>query len=1385
MYNNASKQLSKQALSQIQSLLEEKISRSPEQQKISSQLIYARKMHSKTQIALGIEKLQTTVKIDREDKTLVEITADITPNLLQEIKKTKTKIISSFVTDSIVYAQISIGDLESIARLPEVKFIAPPAKWTSQKRDTNPPSNIINYQSKAQLHSQLSSIIANLNAKRNTQEINPNIGSVSSEGDTAHRADESRKLYNVTGAGIKIGVLSDSYNSKGGATNDVIKGELPGVGNPNGYTTPVTVLEDYTSDSSIDEGRAMLQIIHDIAPGAQLFFATGCPTRQQLALNIDRLRQQNCDIIVDDIVYFDEFPFQDDLIARAVNRAIQSGRLYFSSAGNSGNKDDRTSGVWEGDFLDSGMRITYSKGTGIIHSFGGGNTSNFISKDTPFEFDLFWSDPLGKANNDYDLFLFDGITNKIISASTNFQTGTQNPFEFIGSESRDDKNNRLVIVKFNGDARFLHLNTNRGQLTLNTPGQTRGHKAGTIGPPPLKPGKDSGFDDDVAQAFSVAAVDAKRPVFTDCVTNKKAQFQLGAFNGEEKVECFSSDGPRRVFFFADGSPITSKNFSSTGGKLLNKPDIAAADGVSTTFPSDSGLNPFFGTSAAAPHAAAIAALVMSFAKAKSLNLTPAQIRTVLTSTALDIELPSVDRDSGNGIVMAFQALSFIDQDPNISSFSINATPTSQIITPKESTVYNINSKTIGGNPQILQLSVQGLPLSTKAEFSPPTVSPATPSNLVVTTSPLTPNGVYTLTITGTGGNGLTHNYAQVELIIKPESPQMSSFQFDSAGYNTQEGLGKATITITRTGNIKGTASVDFATSGGTATPSLDYIPVTKTLTFSPGQQSQTVTIPIIDDTAQESDETVILTLSNPTGGAVLGNPSTATLTITDNDQANHGKFIFGAYAGSVSEGDGMATILILRIEGQAGTATVQYATADCTNPGCATAGADYTPVSGTLTFADGESSKTFTIPIIDDTLTEGDEPFNLILSNPTGGATLGIPIAILTVRDNDMGLTAAPWPMIGHDAQHTNRSPFIAPQQLTTLQITNVSPNSVIPSPIAIDRNKILYLPVQQPIGSTTEGRLYALNADGSIRPGWPFIDPARTAINGSVGSPAIGADGTIYIVFGQNIYAVNSNGNQVWQTPFTTSTPIFSSPVVDSSGTIYVIGEFLYAINPNGTLKWQVFGFDTVNSPAISITNTTIFASGGPSVTQAGGLTALNLDGSEKWSFSYGGTINNPTFFSSPVVAANGTVYTVKTDALGVTSVLMALDPVTGAVLNQRGVLKPFSARGFTLSIAPDGSIVYATAEQRLLRLSPDLATVQLDYSTTPFQLSSIPAIGADGTMYFSIFQNTGNKILAISPDGILKGEIVINDIHPTSGTISSEGKLYIGGDNLYTFQQ
>ena len=168
-------------------------------------------------------------------------------------------------------------------------------------------------------------------------------------------------------------------------------------------------------------------------PGAQLF-ATG-RNGFTFAQNIRDLRTAGCDIIIDDVGFFVETPFQDGqapgvisttnggVVIQAVNDVTASGALYFSAAGNEGNIDDGTAGCWEGDFKDGGTIPAVAGGR--VHDFGGGAQSNLITVSAPFPIVLFWSDPLGGSANDYDIFVLDGAGAAVLASSTNIQSGTQ------------------------------------------------------------------------------------------------------------------------------------------------------------------------------------------------------------------------------------------------------------------------------------------------------------------------------------------------------------------------------------------------------------------------------------------------------------------------------------------------------------------------------------------------------------------------------------------------------------------------------------------------------------------------------------------------------------------------------------------------------------------------------------------------------------------------------------------------------------------------------------------------------------------------------------------------------------------------------------------------
>lgn len=584
--------LSLEALDQIQALLTEKAQRTPSQKKISSHLLHAKNMRMGRPVAKGIQRLLNGVKIHSGETTDIFIRADVSPSVIGQITAMGGTNIKSYPNHRAIHARVPLSQLEALALLPQVQFIRPGD-----------------------------------HAITNSHPL-PDV----SEGDRAHRSDLVRSTFGVDGSGVTVGVMSDGVENLS---------HLQGVGD---LPTNVTVLAGQAGSGS--EGTAMLEIVHDLAPGADLLFATAFNTQEQFANNILALRDAGADIIVDDVFYFAETPFIDGTVAQAVNDVTASGVLFFSSAGNSGNVNDNRAGVWEGDFkeMDIPGAISHAKLSSgdKAHDFGGGAASNKITDDPPNWVILWWSDLPGASTNDYDLFVLDSSGSSVLSASTSNQTGSQDPLEFIDSRLINHLNMRLMVVRNNGaQDRYLHLNTHRGELDIATNGQTLGHAA-------------------AAEAFGVAAVNV--------ATAGGGDFTGGASN---PVETFSSDGPRRMFYHVDGSEVTPGNLSASGGLVRQKPDIAAADGVTTSTP---GFKPFFGTSAAAPHAAAIAALV----KSANLSLSNAQIRTALESTALDIEAPGVDQDSGHGLLDAYAAVQSVNptvQRPLSVTFGGNGTGT--------------------------------------------------------------------------------------------------------------------------------------------------------------------------------------------------------------------------------------------------------------------------------------------------------------------------------------------------------------------------------------------------------------------------------------------------------------------------------------------------------------------------------------------------------------------------------------------------------------------------------------------------------------------------------------------------------------------------------------
>ncbi len=612
-------QISATARQQIRELTAEKEARTPAQRKIGSSLLYAAQTKRGQPITQSVAALISSVP-DRADGLVdVEIIGKSSKPLIAAIEQSGGRVLYGRLTSPVLRALVPLLAVESLAAHSDVRIIRQTIPAATQQQ--------LLKQRAERLRSPLNSAIQRLQGRISAA---PAVfalsatGSVTSEGVKAHRADQALHFFGATGAGVKIGVLSESDDFK---EQSITTGDLP--------ADEVTI-PGQDGRPGAGEGTAMMEIVHDMAPGAKLFFATAFNGPQSFADNIRALRfVYHCDVIVDDVIYFFESPYQDDIIAQAVNDVTADGAMYFSSAGNAGSFNDGTSGTWEGDYKKAKTSVGALPTGYDVHDFGQGIVSDRITVGGgPLL--LHWSDPstlaVPQAADDYDLFVLDSTLSNVVIASTDVQNGTGLPFEFLGFNI--PAGFRVVIGTKTGTStpRALRLQLSGGGLALATGGATYGHNS-------------------AAAAFGIAAVDA-------------ATANGGAFTGglTNPVEVFSSDGYRRVFFDSAGNAYKPGKFlfKNGGGQLRYKPDLAAADGVSTTLPSSSGLNPFFGTSAAAPHAAAIAGLLKSAIP----TIKPTKVRNALTKTALDIGILGRDRDSGFGIADAYGALTFVGAKPS-------------------------------------------------------------------------------------------------------------------------------------------------------------------------------------------------------------------------------------------------------------------------------------------------------------------------------------------------------------------------------------------------------------------------------------------------------------------------------------------------------------------------------------------------------------------------------------------------------------------------------------------------------------------------------------------------------------------------------------------------
>ncbi|MUG93294.1 hypothetical protein F7734_12990 [Scytonema sp. UIC 10036] len=242
----------------------------------------------------------------------------------------------------------------------------------------------------------------------------------------------------------------------------------------------------------------------------------------------------------------------------------------------------------------------------------------------------------------------------------------------------------------------------------------------------------------------------------------------------------------------------------------------------------------------------------------------------------------------------------------------------------------------------------------------------------------------------------------------PKSPQASTtiaggnpgtLAFGAGEFSiSEDGTPIHAVTIIRTDGTTGSISATVTLSDDTAISPTDYNSTPIVVTFEPGETSKTVLIPIVNDTLIESAQKLNLVLGNPTGGATIGGQNSATVTIVDDDvQLAFSAATFSA----IEDGTQEAAVTVIRTGRSSGAVS---ATITLSN-GTATSPTDYDSTSIVVNFADGETTKTVVIPIVNDTVSESDEAIDLTLSSPTLGATIGTQsTATFIIKDNDTPL---------------------------------------------------------------------------------------------------------------------------------------------------------------------------------------------------------------------------------------------------------------------------------------------------------------------------------------------------------------------------------------------
>lgn len=549
-------------------------------------------------------------------------------------------------------------------------------------------------------------------------------------------------------------------------------------------------------------------------------------------------------------------------------------------------------------------------------------------------------------------------------------------------------------------------------------------------------------------------------------------------------------------------------------------------------------------------------------------------------------------------------------------------------------------------------------------------------------------------------------------------------------------------------------SVQYATQAGTASAGDDFVSTSGTLTIPAGVTSGIIHVPTNGDTAVESDETLSLLLSNPTGPSVLTR-SAAVGTIRNDDNAGVIQFSSATY--SVSEAGGAAVITFTRTGGTSGAVSVDFSTAN----GTATAGSDYSAVATTVTFAHGESSKTVSIPVLNDSLPEGDETVSLSLKNVSGGAGLGLSTATLKIVDDGDVDTTPP-----------------------TVQIAAVSP-----SPRTTPVSSVVITFSEPVAGFDLADLALTRNGGANLLPGGATLGSSDGGVTWTLGNldslTAAGGNYTVTLnAAGAGIFDVGGNSLATGASTSFTVTATDPTPAISGVSPNPVVGS---ALAQNLTIAGTGFTAGSIVRLKNLSTNTTISSANVVSrtstqmvVSQQFGTTSAN------WSVEVlnGGVTSGA--FNFQVVAPTQLAIGVSPNP--VTAKTAALTAVNGGtntstVFAWSVTAKPSGATAPTFSrnssnAAKSATITFFKAGSYTLKLTSTTGSTVKTATLTFTVIQTLTSIAVSPTSA-TIFEKTTKQITASAKDQF---GAVMSPQPAFSWTIDAGGTGTISSSGLYT---